>query len=370
MDTILKDIRYGVRMLQRSRAITAVAVMSLALGIGANTAIFCVINALLLKSLPYSEPDRIVLVWGNLLAEGKHRSQVSATDVDDWRRQNTVFEDATTYGSWSATFLGNGEAERAPGIQVGDGYFQIMKGTPLLGRVFRPEEQQEGKDMVIVLSYGLWQRRFGGDPKIVGQQVPLGGRNYTIVGVMPADFHSLPSSLVGFQGQFYRPVAEPHDEEARSSRHLRRIARLKPGLTLRQAQSEMNVIAGRLEEEHPTHNKGYGVRLITLPEDTVGGLRPTLLTLFGAVVFVLLIACANVGNLSLARSTARQKELAIRAALGAARMRLARQLLTESVLLALIGGAFGLLLALWATSLIETLGSQVNPLLTGVRVDS
>lgn len=145
MDTILKDIRYGIRMLQRSRAITAVAVMSLALGIGANTAIFCVINALLLKSLPYSEPDRIVLVWGNLLAEGKHRSQVSATDVDDWRRQNTVFEDVTTYGSWSATFLGNGEAERAPGIQVGDGYFQIMKGTPLLGRVFHLRKSKKAK---------------------------------------------------------------------------------------------------------------------------------------------------------------------------------------------------------------------------------
>jgi len=357
-------------MLQRSRAITAVAVMSLALGIGANTAIFCVINALLLKSLPYSEPDRIVLVWGNFLAEGKHRSQVSATDVDDWRRQNTVFEDVSTYGSWSATFLGNGEAERVPGIQVGDSYFQIMKGTPLLGRVFLPDEQQEGKDMVIVLSYGLWQRRFGGDPKIVGQQVNLGGRTYTIVGVMPADFHSLPVSLVGFQGQFYRPVAEPHDEEERSSRHLRCIARLKSGLTLRQAQSEMAVIAGRLEQEHPTHNKGYGVRLITLPEDTVGGLRPTLLTLFGAVVFVLLIACANVGNLLLARSTARQKEVAIRSALGATRTRLARQLLTESLLLALVGGAFGLLLALWATSLIETLGSQVTPLLSEIRIDS
>src|SRR5262249_40980508 len=370
MQTLFQDIRYGVRMLQRSKAVTAVAVMSLALGIGANTAIFCVINAILLKSLPFSDPDRIVLVWGDFPAEGNHRSQVSATDVDDWRRQNTVFEDIATYGNWSATFLGTGEAERIPGIQVGDGYFQIMKGTPLLGRVFLPEEQQEGKDLVIVLSYGLWQRRFGGDPKIVGQQAPLGGKTYTIVGVMSADFHSLPVSLVGFQGQYYRPVAEPHDEEERSSRHLRCIARIKPGITLRQAQSEMNAITGRLEQENPAHNKGYGVHLITLPEDTVGGLRPTLLTLFGAVVFVLLIACANVGNLLLARSTVRQKEVAIRAALGATRLRLARQFLTESVLLALVGGAFGLLLALWATGLIETLGSQVSPLLTGVRVDS
>ncbi len=357
-------------MMRKSTAITTIAVISLALGIGANTVIFSVVNAILLKSLPFNDPDRIVLAWGSSSNEGNHRSQVSATDVDDWRNQNSVFEDITTYGGWSATLLGDGEPERIQGIQVGDGYFSIMKATPMLGRAFLPEEQQDGKDFVIVLGYGLWQRRFSGDPNVVGQTVSLSGRPYTIVGVMPADFQPLPTSLVDPRGDFYRPVAEPHDEEQRSARHLRSIARLKDGVTVEQAQAEMTAIASRIEQEHSANNTGYGVRLVSLSEDTVGGLRPTLLMLFGAVAFVLLIACANVGNLLLARSAARQKEIAIRRALGAARSRLVRQFLTESVLLAMVGGGLGLLLALRGTSIVEALGSQVTPLLTGIKIDS
>ena len=370
METLLQDLSYGVRMLRKSPMVTLVAVISLAVGIGANTVIFSVVNAILLKPLPFHDPERIVLVWGNSPAEGKDRSQVSATDVHDWRQQNRVFEDVTTYGNWSATLLGDGESERIPGIQVGDGYFSIMKATPLLGRTFLPEEQEDGKDLVIVLGYGLWQRRFGGDPSVVGRKINLSGRPYTVVGVLPADSQSLPTSLVDPRGEFYRPVAEPHDENERSSRHLRAIARLKQGVTLEQAQAEMNVIARRIEQQHPRDNTGYGVRLLTLPEDTVGGLRATLLTLFGAVAFVLLIACANVGNLLLARAAGRQKEIAIRRALGAARLRLARQLLTESVLLAIVGGGLGLLLALWGTSLVETIGSGVTPLPVSIKIDS
>src|SRR5205085_6939763 len=173
METILQDVRYGVRMLRKSPMVTLVAVVSLALGIGANTVIFSVVNAILLKSLPFHEPERIVLVWGELASGGNHRSQVSATDVDDWRQQNAVFEDVATYSGWSATLLGEGEPERIYGIQVGDGYFSIMKATPMLGRTFLPEEQENGKDRVIVLGYGLWQRRFGGDPNVVGQKISL-----------------------------------------------------------------------------------------------------------------------------------------------------------------------------------------------------
>jgi putative ABC transport system permease protein len=370
METVLQDVRYGIRMLRKSPMVTLVAVISLALGISANTVIFSVVNAILLKSLPFHEPERIVLVWGNTPAEGKDRTQVSATDVDDWRQQNAVFEDVATYAGWSGTLLDNGEPEIIYGTQVGDGYFSIMRARPLLGRTFLPEEQEDGKDFVVVLGYGLWQRSFGGDPDIVGQKISLSGKPYTVVGVLPADFQPLPTSLVEPRAEFYRPVAEPRDENERSARHLRAIARLKSDVTLEQAQAEMNVIASRLEQQHPRDNTGYGVRLVSLPEDTVGGLRPTLLTLFGAVSFVLLIACANVGNLLMVRSAARQKEIAIRRALGAARARLARQFLTESVLLALIGGGLGLLLALWGTSLVETIGAKVTPLLASVKIDS
>jgi putative ABC transport system permease protein len=370
MNTLWQDLRYGIRMLRKSPMVTLVAVVSLALGIGANTVIFSVVNAILLKSLPYPDPERIVLVWGDTPGEGKHRNQVSATDVDDWRQQNGVFEDIATYAGWSGTLLGEGEPERVYGIQVGDGYFSIMKAAPILGRTFLPEEQEEGKDSVVVLGYGLWQRRFGGDPTVVGQKINLSGRPHTVVGVMPADFQSLPNSLVDPRGEFYRPVAEPRDENERSSRHLRAIARLRPGVALAAAQAEMQVIASRLEQQHPRDNTGYGVRLASLPEDTVGGLRATLLTLFGAVAFVLLIACANVGNLLMVRAASRQKEIAIRRALGAARFRLARQFLTESVLLAIAGGGLGLLLALWGTSLVETIGSKVTPLLAHIKIDA
>ena len=370
MESLFQDIRYGLRMLRKSPLVTLVAIASLALGISANTVIFSVVNSILLKSLPYHDPDRVTLVWGNFPAEGKDRSQVSATDVHDWRRQNSVFEDITTYSNWSATLLGEGDAERIQGIQVGDGYFSIMGATPLLGRGFLPEEQEDGKDFVVVLGYGLWQRRFGGDPNVVGQQINLSGRPYTVVGVLNASDQPLPKSLVDPRGEFYRPVAEAHDENERSARHLRAIARLKPGVTLEQAQADMNVITARIAQQHPRHNTGYGVRLVSLPEDTVGGLRPTLLTLFVAVGFVLLIACANVGNLLLVRAAGRQKEVAIRCALGAARSRLARQFLTESILLAMVGGILGLLLAMWGVSVVESLGSQVTPLLESLRIDT
>jgi putative ABC transport system permease protein len=264
---------------------------------------------------------------------------------------------------------GHGEAERVQAIQVGDGFFHIMKGQPLLGRVFTPEEQHDGKDFVIVLSYGLWQRRFGGDPNIVGKTVSLSGRPYNIVGVMDADFHPLPETLVSGAGQFYRPVAEAYDDSARDERHLRAIARLKPGVTVEQARTEVNVIAQRLAQQHPQTNRGQGAYVVTITDEIVGGIRPTLWILFGAVIFVLLVACANVANLLLARATVRSKEITIRSAIGAARSQLVRQLLTESLVLSLIGGAIGLMLAVWGTGLLSSIGSKINPMLQDVHVD-
>ena len=201
-------------------AFAAIAVITLALGIGANTAVFSVINAVLLKSLPYKEPESLVLVWGDTPEERslQGRNQVSATDVADFRSQNTVFEDVATYSGWYPIMSGDDQPERIPAIQIGDGFFKVMKGVPILGRVFTPEEQEDGKDFVIVLGYGLWQRRFGGDVNIVGKSVPLNGRPYTIVGVMGPEFRPLPDTLVSPEGQFYRPVAESYDEASKRYR--------------------------------------------------------------------------------------------------------------------------------------------------------
>ena len=370
MDTLLQDVRFGARMLLKSPGFTAVAILSLALGIGANTAVFSVVNAVLLKALPYHEPESIVLVWGEDKAAGNSREQVSATDVADWRARNHVFQEITAFGSVRPTMTGSGEPQRVPGAQVGDGYFTVMHAKPLLGRVFTLEEQQDGKDYVVVLGYGLWQRLFASDPNVIGKTLMLSGRPHTVIGVMPADFPSLPAGLIDAPAELYRPVAEPPEEKERASRHLRAIARLKPGVTVEQAQTEMDLIARQLEQEHPATNAGGGVHLVSLREDLIGQVRPALLMLFGAVAFVLLIACANVGNLLLARSTARHKEIAIRAALGAGRNRLVRQFLTESLLLSIAGGGLGVLAALWGTSLIEAAGAKVLPMLGPIEIDT
>ena len=371
MDTIFRDLRYSLRLLLKSPGFTAVAVFSIALGIGANTTVFSVINAVLLKSLPYKDPSSLVLLWGDGRTEGRldRHNQVSATDVADYRAQSTVFEDVATYAGWYPLMSGDSEAERIPAIQVGDGFFKVMRGTPILGRVFTPEDQEDGKDFVIVLSHALWQRRFAGDPNIVGKTISLNGRTYNIVGVMGADFQPLPRSLVAPEGQFYRPVAESYDETARDERHLRAIARLKPGVTIEQARSEVNIIAQRLEQQHPLTNKNQGAWVVSITDEIVGGIRPTLWMIFGAVVFVLLVACANVANLLLARSTVRHKEITIRSAIGAARGQLIRQLLTESFLLAMVGGALGLLLAVWGTGLVSSYGSNINPMFRDIAVD-
>jgi putative ABC transport system permease protein len=371
MQTFFRDLRYAIRVLLKTPGFTAVAVLSIALGIGANTAVFSVVNAVLLKALPYHQPESLMLVWGSGEEDGRlrDRNQVSATDVADFRKESTTFEDIATFTGWNPIMSGDGQAERIPAVQVGDGFFQVMRGTPILGRVFTPEEQQEGKDFVIVLGHALWQRRFGSDPSIVGRKILLNSRPYTIVGVMGPDFHALPSTLVLPEGQFYRPVAEGYDDSARSERHLRAIARLKPGVTIAQAQAELTMIARRLEQQHPETNKGRGVQVTSITKDTVGDVSRALWMIFGAVGFVLLVACANVANLLLARATARQKEITIRSAIGAGRGQLIRQLLTESLLLSFVGGALGLFIAIWGTGVIEKIGSKINPLFNGFRID-
>jgi putative ABC transport system permease protein len=372
MQTLLRDLRYAIRMLIKTPSFTAVAVVSIALGIGANTAVFSVVNAVLLKALPYKDPQTLMLVWGSGQNDGtlNQRNQVSATDVADFRHQTNSFEEIATYTGWNPIMSGTGAgAERVPAIQVGEGYFTVLKGTPMLGRVFTAEEQQEGKDFVIVLGYGLWQRRFGSDPAIVGKKVLLNSRPYTVVGVMGPDFRALPSTLVLPEGQFYRPVAEPYDDTKRSERHLRAIARLKPGVTTQQAQTELSMIAQRLEQQHPQTNKGRGVHITSITEDTVGGASRALWMIFGAVGFVLLVACANVANLLLARASARQKEITIRSAIGAGRGRLIRQLLTESLLLSIVGGTLGLFIAIWGIGMIERIGSRINPVFNGFHID-
>jgi putative ABC transport system permease protein len=368
MTGVFQDLRYALRQLRKSPGLATVAIATLALGIGANTAIFSIANGVLLRDLPYQDPQRLALLW-NIGRGDDNRDQLSFTDIDDYRSQNDVFENVVAFGNWSATFTGAGDPARIPGMQVGNGYLSLMRVQPMLGRDFLPDEQIEGKDQVIILTYGLWQSRFAGDPQVVGRQISLSGRPYTIIGVTPKDFPMLPTTLVDGPAQFYRPVAEKHDDKERLSRHLRAMARLKPGVTVEQAQSDLEVINHGLAKQFPDEYSTTGVRVVKLRDDIAAGLRPALWMLLGAIGFLLLIACANLSNLLLVRGIGRQKEVAIRSALGADRARIVQYVLTESVLLALCGGMVGILLAFWSTKFIVTIGTKVIPQLVGVSLD-
>lgn len=366
METLRQDIRYGARALLKHPGFMIVAVLALALGIGANTAIFSVVNSMLLRPLPFSEPDRLLQVWEANVKRGRMEMPVSFPNFADWRDQNHVFEQVVAYSDWSFNLTGAGEPERIRSAIVSPAFFSTLGINPIHGRVFLPEEDQKGKDFVVVMGEQLWRRRYNSDPNIIGQAINLGGQSFTVVGVIAqgAQMPILPNNI-----ELWAPVSQGFGFTNRGGHYLSVIARLKPSVTREQAQAEMDSLAAALAAKYPDTNLDFGIRLIALHEQITGDFKPALLVLLGAVVFVLLIASANVANMLLARATDRQKEIAIRSALGARRSRIIRQLLTESLLLSIIGGTAGLLLALWGIDLLVALSPSDLPRVKEVAVD-
>jgi len=375
MEGLLKEIRYAIRGLLKQPGFTAIAVITLALGIGANTAMFSVINAVLLRPLPYHEPDRLVTIWEESPQRGMYEIPVSFANLRDWIDQNHVFEQISAYTFTNLNLTGAGEPARLDTLRTSANLFSLIGAKPMLGRLFLPEEDKEGASHVVILGHGLWQSRFGSDPRIVGQTLTLNNQSYTVVGVMSSGFN-FPVGF-GYLGKvindpidLYVPLAASGKESARGNYSFFSIGRLKPGVTIEQARAEMTTIESRLEQQYPEGNSGIGVKLVSTQEQTVKEIRPALLVLLGAVAFLLLIACANIANLLLARATARQKEMAIRAALGASRGRVLRLLLTESLTLSLVGGCLGFLLAVWGTRALIGLAPDNIPRMNEIGVDA
>jgi predicted permease len=357
MTTLFQDLGYALRQLRRGPGFTLVAVLTLALGIGANTTIFSVMNATILKKLSFPDPDRLVLVWQTYGKGPDNYSIVSAPNYWDFERQNHVFEgialfDSAGRGYNLSTGGSNAAPEQVSGLRVSANFFSVLRVQPFLGRTFLPEEEIRGKDHEVILNYGLWQRRYGADRSLLGKTIKVDGEDFTVVGVMPREFHW---EFESGHRQLWVPVGYTEGDKYRSAQSFTSFARLKPGVTVRQARAEMEGIGTRLAQQYPADDANMSATVMPMGDFGLESLRRIVWALFGAVGFVLLIACVNIANLLLARGATRQKEFALRQALGAAGFRIARQLLTESLLLALLGGVCGLVLAIWGTSLLPAM---------------
>ena len=367
MDDLRRDVRFGLRSLRRSPAFTLVAVLCLALGIGANAALFSVINAVLLRPLPFPEPERLVRAYETTADSGT--SGVAIPNYRDWAAQSTAFEALTAWVRGSRNLQQSGEAQRIRTVETTPNLFKMLRASPLRGRVFIPGQDEPGRSPIIVISEALWRQRFGGDPALVGRAIRLDGSPYTVIGIMPASFAFPPLAREATEAWLLYEPNPPLLAESRSAHFLNVAGRLKPGMSLEQASAQLQQIAARIEKAFPREQDGRSTQLIPLRESIVGRTRPALLILLGAVFLVLLIACANVANLLLARAAVRQREVAVRLALGAGRARLVRQFLVESLVLAMGGALLGLLLAFWGLAALSPLVKVALPLSGGMPLD-